>query len=215
MPTRKKYIKKSKKHLSKKNLQKSKKVRRSKTAGVVGTPLKPIDASQKKRLGNNDLKVNLNIWNNLSFWNASVMMVDIYRGEEISDNKYIDLMYTHPESSVRRNNRIAWTKRIIDAGWIKQDGFRAFMGGSSTNFPKMKGKSHGTITLEEITKKIQEHREELTRWMIAKEKSISAEEPVKKSAEEPVKKSSEKSAEEPEKETTFVGLNEVNDWEDL
>jgi len=206
MPTRKKYIKKSKKHLSKKNLQKSKKVR-SKTAGVVGTPLKPIDASQKKRLGNNDLKVNLNIWNNLSFWNASVMMVDIYRGEEISDNKYIDLMYTHPESSVRRNNRIAWTKRIIDAGWIKQDGFRAFMGGSSTNFPKMKGKSHGTITLEEITKKIQEHRAELTRWMSAKEKSIAAEETIKKSAEEPEKKSAE--------ETKFVGLNEVNDWEDL
>jgi len=206
MPTRKKYIKKSKKHLSKKNLQKSKKVR-SKTAGVVGTPLKPIDASQKKRLGNNDLKVNLNIWNNLSFWNASVMMVDIYRGEEISDNKYIDLMYTHPESSVRRNNRIAWTKRIIDAGWIKKDGFRAFMGGSSTNFPKMKGKSHGTITLEEITKKIQEHRAELTRWMSAKEKSIAAEETIKKSAEEPEKKSAE--------ETKFVGLNEVNDWEDL
>jgi len=171
--------------------------------------LTPIDAAQKKRLGDRALRINSDVWNALSFWNASVLMVDIYQGEEISDNKSITLMNDHEDPSVRRVNRHTWTKRVIDAGWGKKDGFRAFMGNSATNFPKMKGKSYGNITLEEITDKILAHRAELKVWIAAAatcrllksvEKSVVVEKPV-----EVLEPSI------PE----FVGLEEVDDWENL
>ena len=166
--------------------------------------LTPIDAAQKKRLGDRPLRINSDVWNALSFWNASVLMVDIYQGEEISDNKSITMMNDHQDQSVRRVNRHTWTKRVIDAGWGKKDGFRAFMGNSATNFPKMKGKSYGYITLEEITDKILAHRAELKVWLAAKsvEKSVVVEKPVEESVAEPSI---------PE----FVGLEEVDDWENL
>ena len=167
--------------------------------------LSPIDAKQKSRLGTRPLKLSNELWNALSYWNASVMMVDIYRGEEDSDNKSIELMKTHADPSIRRTNKNKWTSRVIDSGWGAKNGFRAFMGNTATNFPKMKGRSYGTISLDEITLKIQAHRAELKVWMTPIEPVIKIVVPIVHIVD----------VVDVVDESHFVGLEAVDDWEDL
>ena len=170
--------------------------------------LSPIDANQKSRLGTRPLKLTPDLWNALSYWNASVMMVDIYRGEEDSDNKSIELMKTHTDQSIRIANKNKWTRRVIDSGWGMKNGFRAFMGNTATNFPKMKGRSYGTITLDEITSKIQAHRADLKVWMTPIVPVIKIVVPIV-----PIVDIAD--VVDDDDEAHFVGLEEVDNWEDL
>jgi hypothetical protein len=127
--------------------------------------LRASDARQKSVFGEGDIKITASIWMTLSLWNASRVLTSggfaLYKQEK----KLIQEMETNPIALERIKLKAVWVKTVLNA-IIKKEGSSDFIvGESSTNWPKIKepAYNHG-ISLVELTRIIQEHRQAVKSW---------------------------------------------------
>ena len=126
---------------------------------------KAHDAKQVSILGNKPLAMTWGkrgiSWNALQMWNASVVLFEPIQEE--MDVRTINAFLYNADYNIKITNRNKWIKQILDAH-IKGSGFRAFQHGDSTSWPKISRGEMKTITLEELTNVLLEHREAVRAW---------------------------------------------------
>ena len=155
------------------------------------------DARQKSILGAGDVKITTSVWATLSMWNASRVLTQSGYASYKEEKKLIHAMETTPVELDKIKHTAAWVKIVLNA-IIKKEGSNDFLvGEKSTNWPKIKQPEYKRgISVVELTRVIQEHRQALTIWAQQqtqnkqKQKQVAvvmAEEPVAVvMAEEPV-----------------------------
>ena len=126
---------------------------------------KAHDAKQVSILGNKPLAMTWGkrgiSWNALQMWNASVVLFE--PTQEEMDVRTINAFLYNADYNIKTTNRNKWIKQILDAH-IKGSGFRAFQHGDSTSWPKISRGEMKTITLQELTDVLLEHREAVRAW---------------------------------------------------
>ena len=131
----------------------------------MSSNLRASDARQKSVFGVGDIKITASIWGCLSMWNASRVLTHDGFERYKQEKTLIRDMETCPVAMDRIKHKAAWVKAILNA-IIKKEGSSDFLvGEASTNWPKIKQSEykHG-ISVDELTRIIQEHREALKSW---------------------------------------------------
>ena len=129
------------------------------------------DSRHKSYFGSKPLEIAWNkkkviSWDSIQMWNAGTVLYDPKQHE--TDIHTINLMMYHADANVRLSNRKKWIKRIIDAH-VTGSGYRSFMNGESTSWPKLNNSNCRSIEVNTLTDIIIKHRERVKEWKLNKD----------------------------------------------
>lgn len=129
------------------------------------------DSRHKSVFGSKPLEIAWNkkkviSWDSIQMWNAATVLYDPKQHE--TDIHTINLMMYHADANVRLSNRKKWIKRIIDAH-VTGSGYRSFMNGESTSWPKLNNSNCRSIEVNTLTDIILKHRERVKEWKLNKD----------------------------------------------
>ena len=126
--------------------------------------------SPKSILGEGDVKITSRVWATISTWNAGRVLTLHGYASYKEEKKLIQAMESAPNALDKIKYTATWVKIVLNA-IIKKEGSGVFLvGEESTNCPKIKQPEYMRgISVIEITRIIQAHRQTLKNW--ARQKS--------------------------------------------